>query len=412
MNFMSYEFFIARRYLASKKRTGFISIFTFISIAGILIGVAALIFVLSMMNGFEKEVRTRIIGTIAHINIFPAKAETFSDYESLIPKILEEKQVKAVAPFIYSKVAISSKDETDGIIIRGILPKEEEKVTDLKKNLVAGSFNLERESEENLPRILLGATLADQLNVRIGDTIVIYGLNKANLSLGAIPKVAKFKVGGIFETGMYEYDSALGYILLSEAQKLFNLENSVTGLEVRIDNFYHAHQVAKQLEQKIGPHYMAVDWMQMHKNLFSWMSLEKYAMFLALSLIVAVAAFNIISTLIMIVLEKKKEIGILKSLGATSQSIMKIFMFKGLVVGSVGTVLGIGLGFTLCWLQSTFDIISLPSEIYFISSLPVDMRIFDFVLVALASVGIAFLATIYPAKKAAALNPVEAIRFE
>ncbi|OGC74714.1 MAG: hypothetical protein A2145_06940 [candidate division Zixibacteria bacterium RBG_16_40_9] len=409
---MSYEFFIARRYLASKKKTGFISIFTFISIAGILIGVAALIFVLSMMNGFEKEVRTRIIGTIAHINIFPAKAETFSDYESLIPKILEEKQVQAVAPFIYSKVAISSKDETDGIIIRGILPQEEEKVTDLKKNLVAGSFDLERESKENLPRILLGATLSDQLNVRIGDTVVVYGLNKANLSLGATPKVAKFKVGGIFETGMYEYDSALGYILLSEAQKLFNLENSVTGLEVKIDNFYHAQQVAKQLEQKIGPHYMAVDWMQMHKNLFSWMSLEKYAMFLALSLIVAVAAFNIISTLIMIVLEKKKEIGILKSLGATSQSIMKIFMFKGLVVGLVGTSLGIIVGFTLGWLQKTFNIISLPSEIYFISSLPVDMRAFDFVLVALASMGIAFLATLYPAKKAASLNPVEAIRFE
>src|SRR3990170_4673495 len=349
---MSYEFFIARRYLASKKKTGFISIFTFISIAGILIGVAALIFVLSMMNGFEKEVRTRIIGTIAHINIFPAKAEIFFDYENLIPKILEEKQVQAVAPFIYSKVAISSKDETDGIIIRGILPQEEEKVTDLKNNLVAGSFDLEREDPTGLPEILLGTTLAYQLNVRIGDTVVVYSLARENLSLGATPKVAKFKVGGIFETGMYEYDSALGYILLSEAQKLFNLGNSVTGLEVRIDNFYQAQEVASKLEKKIDPKFMAVDWMRMNKNLFSWMSLEKYAMFLALSLIVAVAAFNIISTLIMIVLEKKKEIGILKSLGATSQSIMKIFMFKGLAVGLVGTVLGIGVGFTLCWLQS------------------------------------------------------------
>lgn len=409
---MSYEFFIARRYLASKKKTGFVSIFTFISIAGILIGVAALIFVLSMMNGFEKEVRTRIIGTIAHINIFSAKENSFSDYQSLISQLSQEKVVKAVAPFIYSKVAISSKETTDGIIIRGILPQEEEKVTDLKKNLVSGEFELEKETQESLPQILLGATLADQLNVNIGDTVIVYGLNKANLSLGVTPKVAKFKVGGIFETGMYEYDSALGYISLSQAQKLFNLENSVTGLEVRIDNFYHAQKVAKVLEQKIGPHYMAVDWMRMHKNLFSWMSLEKYAMFLALSLIVAVAAFNIISTLIMIVLEKKKEIGILKSLGATSQSIMKIFMFKGLVVGLVGTSLGILLGFILGWLQKTFHIISLPSEIYFISSLPVDMRVLDFVLVALASVGISFLATLYPAKKAAALNPVEAIRFE
>ncbi|MCI0532069.1 MAG: FtsX-like permease family protein, partial [candidate division Zixibacteria bacterium] len=239
-----------------------------------------------------------------------------------------------------------------------------------------------------------------------------YSLARENLSLGATPKVAKFKVGGVFETGMFEYDSALGYILLSEAQKLFNLGNSVSGLEVRIDNFYQAQEVAKELERIIGPKFIAVDWMRMHKNLFSWMSLEKYAMFLALSLIVAVAAFNIISTLIMIVLEKKKEIGILKSLGATSQSIMKIFMFKGLAVGLVGTVLGIGAGFILCWLQKTFDVISLPSEIYFISSLPVDMRVLDFILVGVASVGIAFLATIYPAKKAAGLNPVEAIRFE
>jgi len=409
---MSYEFFIARRYLASKKKTGMVSVFTFISIAGILIGVAALIFVLSMMNGFEKEVRTRIIGTVAHINIFSAKENSFSDYQTLIDKLSDEKQVKAVAPFVYSKVAISSKYETDGIIIRGILPEEEEKVTDLKKNLVAGSFELERDVPSGLAKILLGATLADQLNVRIGDTLVVYSLSKENLSLGATPKVAKFKVGGIFETGMFEYDSALGYILLSEAQKFFNLGNSVSGLEVRIENFYQAQEVAKKLEQKIGPKFMAVDWMRMHKNLFSWMSLEKYAMFLALSLIVAVAAFNIISTLIMIVLEKKKEIGILKSLGATSQSIMKIFMLKGLVVGSVGTVLGIGVGFALCWLQRTFDIISLPAEIYFISSLPVDMRVLDFALVGLASVTIAFLATIYPSRKAAGLNPVEAIRFE
>lgn len=371
-----------------------------------------MIFVLSMMNGFEKEVRTRIIGTIAHINIFSVKENSFSDYQSLIDKLTQEKQVKAIAPFVYSKVAISSKDETDGIIIRGIIPQEEEKVTELKKNLVAGSFDLEEEDPMGLPEILLGTTLADQLNVRIGDTVVVYSLARENLSLGATPKVAKFKVGGIFETGMFEYDSALGYILLAEAQKLFNLGNSVSGLEVKIDNFYQAQEVAKELERKIGPKFMAVDWMRMHKNLFSWMSLEKYAMFLALSLIVAVAAFNIISTLIMIVLEKKKEIGILKSLGATSQSIMKIFMFKGLVVGSVGTFLGIGTGFALCWLQRTFDIISLPSEIYFISSLPVDMRVLDFVLVAVASVGIAFLATIYPARKAAGLNPVEAIRFE
>jgi lipoprotein-releasing system permease protein len=409
---MSYEFFIAKRYLKSRRKTKFVSVITIISIGGVLIGVAALNFVLSMMNGFEKEVRSRIIGTTAHVSVFASYADGIENYQELLPQIKETKHVVEVAPFIYYKAAIASKEGSDGIVVRGIDPEKEKLVTDIADNVKVGSLDLEKEEDE-FPGILLGATLADRLGVKLGDNVVLFSLKEGSLTTGwSTPKASKLKVTGIFETGMYEYDASLAYVSLSTAQKLFNLDHKVTGLQVKLDDLYKAENVAKELELKLGYHYYTMDWMHMHKNLFSWMALEKYAMFIVLSLIVAVAAFNIISTLIMVVIEKRKEIGILKSMGATNVSIMKIFMFEGLVVGIVGTILGSGLGFILCWIQKTFNLISLPPEIYFINSLPVDMRVSDFTIVALSAIVLTFLATIYPAKRASQLTPVEAIRYE
>ena len=409
---MSYEFFIAKRYLRSKRKTKFVSVITLISIGGVLIGVTALDFILSMMNGFEKEVRSRIIGTSAHVSVFSTYEEGMDNYHELIPGIKEVKHVVEVAPYIYYKAAIASKTGSDGIVVRGIDPERERLVTDLQRNLSLGSLDLEPE-EDGLPGILLGATLADRLGVELGDNVVLFSLKEGSLTTGwSQPKASKLKLRGIFETGMYEYDASLAYISLSTAQKLFNLGNKVTGLQVKLDNLYQAGKVAKAVEEKLGYHYYALDWMHMHKNLFSWMALEKYAMFIVLSLIVAVAAFNIISTLIMVVIEKRKDIGILKSMGSTNFSIMKIFMFEGLVVGVVGIVLGTAFGYLLCWIQKSFNIISLPPEIYFISSLPVDMRPLDFIVVALAAMLLTFLATVYPARRASQLPPVEAIRYE
>lgn len=409
---MSYEFFIAKRYLRSKRKTKFVSVITLISIGGVLIGVTALDFILSMMNGFEKEVRSRIIGTTAHVSVFSTYEEGIDNYEELIPEIREVKHVENVAPYIYYKAAIASKTGSDGIVVRGIVPEKEKLVTDLERNLKVGSLELDQDEDE-LPGILLGATLADRLGVELGDNVVLFSLKAGSLTTGwSQPKASKLRLRGIFETGMYEYDASMAYISLSTAQKLFNLGSRITGLHVKLDNLYLAGKVAKQLEEKLGYHYYALDWMHMHKNLFSWMQLEKYAMFIVLSLIVAVAAFNIISTLIMVVMEKRKDIGVLKSMGSTNSSIMRIFMFEGLVVGAIGIVLGTVFGYALCWIQRSFNIISLPAEIYFISTLPVEMRPLDFILVASAAMILTFLATVYPARRAAQLPPVDAIRYE
>ncbi len=409
---MSYEFFIAKRYLRSKRKTKFVSVITLISIGGILIGVTALDFILSMMNGFEKEVRSRIVGTTAHVSVFSTYEEGIDNYQELVPTVKQARHVVEVAPYIYYKAAIASKTGSDGIVVRGIDVEKEMLVTDLRTNLREGTLDLQPEQDE-LPGILLGATLADRLGVELGDNVVLFSLKEGSLTTGwSQPKASKLKLMGIFETGMYEYDASLAYISLATAQNLFNLGSRVTGLHVKLDNLYQAGKVAKEIEERLGYHYYALDWMHMHKNLFSWMQLEKYAMFIVLSLIVAVAAFNIISTLIMVVIEKRKDIGILKSMGSTNTSIMRIFMFEGLVVGVVGVALGSLFGYLLCWIQRSFNIISLPPEIYFISSLPVDMRPVDFILVAVAATALTFLATVYPARRAAQLSPVDAIRYE
>ncbi|MGB8656484.1 MAG: lipoprotein-releasing ABC transporter permease subunit [Candidatus Zixiibacteriota bacterium] len=409
---MSFEFFIAKRYLKSKRKTKFVSVITLISVGGVLIGVTALDFILSMMNGFEREVRSRIIGTTAHISVYSAYSEGIDNYQDLLPQVKEIKHVVDVAPYIYYKAAIATKTGSDGIVVRGIEAEKETLVTDLRRNLKIGDLRLEPEGDEP-PGILLGATLADRLGAKLGDPVVLFSLKEGSLTSGwTAPKASKLKVKGIFETGMYEYDASLAYISLSTAQKLFNLGSRITGLQIKLDNLYQAGKVSKELEGKLGPHYYALDWMHMHKNLFSWMTLEKYAMFIVLSLIVAVAAFNIISTLIMVVIEKRKDIGILKSMGCTNPSIMKIFMFEGLVVGGIGIVLGSAFGYILCWIQKTFNLVSLPPEIYFINSLPVEMRPVDFIMVASAAMVLTFLATVYPARRASQLSPVEAIRYE
>jgi lipoprotein-releasing system permease protein len=403
---MSYEFFIAKRYLKSKRKTGFISLITYISIGGVMVGVAALIIVLSVMNGFEQEVRTRIVGTDAHIRVTTFYNRGISNYEEVMAQLEHLDHVVAVSPFVYWETMLSAGQNAAGARIIGADSATVSHVTDLQKNIVHGqpTFVTTTEEGKSGSGIILGVTLANRLKVWLDDEVVALSPKAYDGSaLLDFPKAKRFTVSGLFETGLYEYDASLAYISLADAQKFFQMEGRVTGLGIKLDDMYRAKGVAAEITDVLGYPYLTTDWMEQNKTLFNWMTIEKWAMFVILSLIILVAAFNIISTLIMVVLE---------SMGATSKGIMKIFMFEGLVVGVVGTILGCLVGYLLCWAQDTFRFFQLPPEVYFISTLPILMEPTDFLFVSIAGVAICFVATLYPAKRASRLDPVEAIRYE
>ncbi|MCX6639395.1 MAG: ABC transporter permease [bacterium] len=410
---MSYEFFIAKRYLMSKRRTGFISLISYFSIAGVAIGVAALIIVLSVMNGFETEVRSRIIGSDAHIRVGTFHEEGIEVADSVDAKIRGIPHVVGVSYYIMDKGLMRRGNRTEGVIVRGIDLETVGQVSDLPKMIVWGGMHLGRidvTGKENLPGLIVGKYLADRLYCTLGDTVVLFSPGDAG-PFGQ-PRAKQFHVSGVFETGLYEYDDVFAYIAIPEAQDLFRMPGLVTGLEIKLDDMDQAEQVKNEINARLGPPYFPRTWYEMHRNLFNWMKIEKWAGFVILSLIVMVAAFNIISSLIMVVLEKKKEIGILKSMGATSAGIRRIFLYEGLAVGIVGTVSGVLLGWSLCEIQIKYRILSLPPDIYFISELPILMKTGDFVMIATAALLLCFLASVYPAHKASSLVPVEAIRYE
>jgi lipoprotein-releasing system permease protein len=408
---MSFEYFIAKRYLRAKRQTGFISLITYISIGGVTIGVAALIIVLSVMNGFESQVRDRIIGADAHIRIETFHNKGIEDWQGLIAKIRDIPHIIGISPYIMEKGMIRCGKETEGVIIRGINPTTVGQVSDLPNNIVYGSLDLGVPDSGGLPGIVLGKYLADRLIAVRGDTILLFSAAGFTSTLSQ-PLVKVFRLAGIFETGLYEFDDAFAYISIESAQKLFLMDHKVNGIEIKLDDLWTAPDVKNVIEATLGYPYYVRTWMEMRRNLFSWMKVEKWVWFILLSLIIMVAAFNIISTLIMVVLEKKKEIGILKSMGATSKAISRIFTIQGLIVGLVGAVLGTIIGWLVCYIQIKYKVFTLPADIYFLDWLPVQMQWMDFVAIDVVAVLLSFLAAVYPARKASKLDPVEAIRYE
>lgn len=409
---MKYEYFIAKRYLRSRRQTGFISLITYISIGGVTVGVAALIIVLSVMNGFESEVRNRIIGADAHIRIETFHDKGVEDWQGLIAKVKDIPHIIGVTPYIMDKGMIQCGKSTEGVLIRGIDPATVGQVSDLPKDIVYGSLDLEAPADgSQLPGIVLGKYLADRLVAIPGDTILIFSAAGFTSTMSQ-PLVKMFRVVGIFETGLYEFDDTIAYISIASAQKLFKLGDLVHGVEIKLDNMWKAQEVKEVLSAQLGYPYYPRTWIEMRRNLFSWMKVEKWVWFILLSLIIMVAAFNVISTLIMVVLEKKKEIGILKSMGATPKGIARIFTIQGLIVGVIGAVLGTIIGWTVCAIQIKYRVFSLPSDIYFLDWLPVRMQWLDFVAIDVVAILLSYLAAVYPARKAAKLSPVEAIRYE
>ena len=414
MSRMPYEFFIAKRYLRARRKTGFINIITYISIFGVTVGVVALIIVLSVMNGFESEVRSRIISLDSHIRLRTYHNEGVDDYTEVVKMIHDVPHIIGMSPYILEKGMIRFGKRSTGVMVRGAEQATVNDVSDLGKNMIYGRLELEAvesESGRKIPGIVLGRYVADQIMADLGDKVVVISPTGVH-SMFQAPPVKQFVVTGFFETGFYEFDNTYVYISIESAQDLFRMGQKISGIEIRLDDLYRADSVVKDLDDRLGFPYYALTWFEMKKNLFSWMQLEKWAMFIVLSLIILVAAFNIISTLIMVVMEKTKEIGILKSMGATSQSITKIFLYEGIVVGVIGTIFGSCIGYGLCWAQQKYRFFSLPGDVYFIDTLPVKMQVLDFTLIGIAAVVICLLASVYPANKAAKLIPVEAIRYE
>lgn len=410
---MSFEFFIGSRYLRTKQKQAFISLITVLSIAGVTVGVMALIVVIAVMTGFEYDLKSRILGVESHIVIMRNNGP-FSDYRNILERVENTDGVEAATPFINSQVILRSSLSLSGAVLRGIDPDSADRVI---KNLNKVSLKNLKETDQRkstsiaMPAIILGKELAKNLGVMQGDPVYLISPRGMISPIGHIPTMKRFKVAGLFESGMYEYDRSLAYMHIKDAQKILRMGDSVNGIEVRVNDIYNAKNIAGRIVKKLGFQYWARDWMQMNQNLFSALKLEKTVMFIILALIVLVAAFNIASTLIMMVMEKTKDIAILKAMGATNKSIRKIFVFKGIVIGSIGTIFGVCLGFILCTVLKYYQFIELPGDVYYITTLPVKLELLDVVIIASAAMAISFLATLYPARQASKLDPVEAIRY-
>ncbi|HYR51848.1 MAG TPA: ABC transporter permease [Candidatus Dormibacteraeota bacterium] len=407
---MGYVWVVASRYLRSKRRLSFITLVSLLASGGVFVGVAALTIVLSVMNGFEDQVQRRIAGTNAHVAVLSADDRPMTPSDTLQAKIQAAAPGAGIAPFVYGKVMVASRSSVDGMVLKGVDPEGEARVTDIMGHLTPAPRPLDG---GDLPGIGLGEELAIRLRAVVGDVIIIsLPTEEPGGIFGGVPRVKRLRVSSIFRSGLYEYDSSFGIVLLSTAQSFFALNRGVTGYELRIPDMFRARETAHALESHLGPDYRVTNWIDLNRNLFAWMKIEKAVMFTILILIVLVATVNIVSSLVMLVLEKRRDIGVLRTMGVTPHGIMRIFLLQGTLVGLMGTGLGLLVGWAVSFVLGRYKLLHLPGEIYFIDTLPVKMEWTDFALVAAAATALCFVASLYPAWRAARLAPVESIRYE
>ena len=405
------EFFIAKRYIFSKRKINFITVISAISIVGVAIGVAAMIIVLSVFNGFHSKVTSLLIGFDPHIRIESKNSDKIDDFENLIIKI-KENNIKTVSPFTLNKGMLATKNINKVLYIRGVDENLIGEVSGIKNVMYDGEFNLKDDGQYG--GIILGLALADQLRCRTGDTITVLSPVGLEYSLTQFvePITKQFIVNGIYDSDNKEYDTKYAYISISNAQNLFRLGNTITGLELRANKIEDSDELKEKLQKVLGDKYNIMTWYDLHMDFYSILKIERWVAFIILSLIIIVASLNILGSLTMTVIEKKRDIGIMKTMGATDNMITRIFMFEGIWVGIIGTIAGLLIGFGVTLAQLYFHFYIMDTSVYKISALPVELRLVDFIYVPLAAMLLCFLASLYPARRASRLNPVESIRWE
>jgi lipoprotein-releasing system permease protein len=411
-----YELFIGLRYTRAKRRNHFISFISLVSMLGIALGVAALIVVLSVMNGFQREVRTRILSVASHVQITGPRNE-LSDWRGVAERAARLPHVRAAAPYVNGEGLLANGDAVRGTLVRGIDPELESQVADLGGKMIAGSLEALVPGEFG---IVLGVDLARGLRVLPGDRVTLIAPQGLVTPAGVIPRLKQFKVVGIFEVGFFEYDNGLALIDLQDAQRLYRMNDEVSGVRLKLDDLFEARAVGREIMQRLGPDFYVSDWTRSHANFFRAVQIEKTMMFIILTLIVAVAAFNMVSSLVMAVTDKQADIAILRTLGATPASIMQIFVVQGAMIGIVGTALGVAGGIALALnidvvvpaLEQLLRIQFLSKDVYLITELPSELQRGDVIAISVVSLALGFLATLYPSWRAARVRPAEALRYE
>jgi lipoprotein-releasing system permease protein len=444
---MRFEFFIASRYLRAKRKQAVIGVITAISIAGVAAGVASLIVALAVNNGFRQDLQERLLGSTSHINLLRTMGNGIREWRPLMERLRSQPHVIAVAPDIYEQVLISLGPRARGAVLKGIIPQEERKVSDLLNSVKQGSAEALEEqaaqgdtqstskaSDSNvrptqpmedadslaavqqrraaMPPILLGKEMADELGAKMGSVVLVTSPQGELTPFGLVPKYNRFRVVGIFDSGFYDYDSSWAFARLSDAQRLFALGDVIQVIEFKIDDIYKAAEIGSELEQAAGPGFMTTNWMEQNKPLFHALKLERLVTFITVGLIVFVAALNILISLTMMVMEKTRDIAVLMSLGTRKSQVRKVFIAQGALIGLVGTAIGLVIGYLLSYLGGHYHLFSLAPEVYSIDYVPFAPRAIDGILVAVVAVSTSLVATLYPSWSAAKILPAEALRYE
>jgi lipoprotein-releasing system permease protein len=439
---MRFELFIASRYLRAKRRQAVIGVITGISIAGVAAGVASLIVALAINNGFRQDLQNRLLGSTSHVNLLRIESDGIKDWRPLMDRLSRQPHVVAAAPAIYEQVLISRGPRARGAVLKGMIPAYERKVSDLLSTVKVGSIDALDEASENpnpkpaseeagatrapqssdaleavhervaaMPPIVLGANIAEDLGATLNSVVLVTSPQGELTPFGLVPKYSRFRVAGIFNSGFYDYDSSWAFARLADTQQLEGLGDQITVLEFKIDDIYLAGRVSRELEQAAGKGFMATNWMEQNKALFRALRLERLVTFITIGLIVFVAALNILISLTMMVMEKTRDIAVLMSMGARKVQVRRVFVTQGLLIGVIGTAIGLVLGYSLSWAGGHYHLLSLAPEVYSIDYVPFAPRAMDGGLVALVAIGVSLVATLYPSWSAARILPAEALRY-